>query len=178
MPDKLIFAQTFEGLFRALGDKLDAPLVAELRTLGVDPTTELKPAYPLDVFLQVVRRVGQTLAPGAPEAEQSELAGRRFILGYGHTMVGRAMLGMMRVIGPRRTLERLSRQFRTGNNFSETTLKELSPGAFELWVNQCKNPGWYRGIIAAGLEHAGARDVSVEVVRHGEEGGTFHVRWR
>lgn len=178
MPDKLIFAQTIEGLLRALGPKLDSRLAGALREAGVDPAAELKPAYPLSVFQQLIRLVGAAVAPGAPPDAQSFEAGRAFIDGYAQTMVGRAMLGMMRVIGPRRSLERLSRSFRTGNNFSETTLRELGNGEYELWVNQVTLPGWYRGIITAGLERAGARDVTVDLFTQTDSAGTFRIRWK
>jgi len=178
MADKLIFAQTFEGQLRALGTRLDARVADQLRKAGIDPAAELKPAYPLAVFQHLIVLVGEAVAPGQPPEEQAFEAGRAFIDGYGHTMVGRAMLGMMRVIGPRRSLERLSRQFRTGNNFSETTLRERGDGQYELWVNQVTLPGWYRGILTAGLERAGAKDVTVELERHADDAGTFRVSWK
>lgn len=178
MPDKLIFSQTFEGLFRAAGPALDAPTIAALRAAGVDPEAELRPAYPLPVFHEAVRVLGQRLFPGEPADAQTRRLGRAFMDGYGRTMVGRAMVGMMRVIGPRRTLERLSRQFRTGNNFSETRLKELGPGHSELWCNQVAFPAWYEGIVARGLELTGAQDVTARLIRQDADGATFEIRWR
>lgn len=177
MTDKFIFSQTFEGLFRAVADALDAPTVAALRTAGIDPENELRPAYPLPVFLETVRVLGHRLFPGEPPDAQSRRLGRQFMDGYALTMVGRAMVGVMRVIGPRRTLERLSRQFRTGNNFSETRVAEQATGHHELWCNQVSLPGWYEGIIARGLEFAGARDVVVQLIRQDEHGATFEIRW-
>jgi uncharacterized protein (TIGR02265 family) len=177
MEDKLIFSQTIEGLFRAMAAEREV-LRPQLVALGVDPRAPLRPAYPLPVFLEVVGLFGARLLPGAtPEAQACEV-GRRFISGYGETMVGRAMLGMTRLIGPRRTLERLSRQFRTGNNFSETKLTEVGPQRFELWCNQVTSPGWYRGLLLAGLEHSGARAVEVTFVGSDTEGGRFHISWR
>lgn len=178
MTDKLIFAQTFEGLFRATAQHLDAPTVAGLQAAGIDPQAELKPAYPLPVFYDTVRLLGARLFPGqAPDAQNRRL-GRQFMDGYALTMVGRAMVGMMRVIGPRRTLERLSRQFRTGNNFSETSVKEVGPGHSELWCNQVTLPGWYEGIVSRGLEFAGAREVHVQMIHHDDRGATFRITWR
>lgn len=177
MTDKLIFSQTFEGLFRAAAPALDAPMVAALRGVGIDPEAELRPAYPLSVFHDTVRLLGQRLFPDERPDAQARRLGRQFMDGYALTMVGRAMVGMMRVIGPRRTLERLSRQFRTGNNFSETKLTEQAPGRSQLWCNQVSLPGWYEGIISRGLEFAGARDVTVQLIRQDEQGAAFEIRW-
>jgi uncharacterized protein (TIGR02265 family) len=177
MTDKLIFSQTFEGLFRAVSRQLDERLVADLKEVGIDPQAELKPSYPLSVFHDTMRLLGARLFPESPPDEQTRRLGRQFMDGYALTMVGRAMVGMMRVLGPRRTLERLSRQFRTGNNFSETRVREVAPGESELWCNQVSQPGWYAGIIARGLEFSGARDVEVSLLQRDEQGATFRIRW-
>ncbi|MEW5740285.1 MAG: DUF2378 family protein [Myxococcota bacterium] len=178
MPDRLIFSQTFEGLFRAAAESLDEPTIAALKAAGIDPQEELKPAYPLAVFHAVARLLAERLFPGLESEEQLRRLGRRFMDGYAQTMVGRAMVGVMRVIGPRRTLERLSRQFRTGNNFSETRVEELGPGHSQLWCNQASFPAWYEGIVARGLEFTGARDVQVALIRRDEAGATFRITWK
>jgi uncharacterized protein (TIGR02265 family) len=177
MGEKLIFSQTFEGIFRALGPRLDPSLSAALRQLGLDTQKPLEPAYPLAVFLEAVRLIGQRLFPELDADGQAHALGREFMDGYSQTMVGRAMVGMMRVLGPRRTLERLSRQFRTGNNFSETTLTQVSPAEFQLWCNQVTIPGWYAGLIERGLELAGAKAPLALLLRLDETGGTFRVTW-
>jgi uncharacterized protein (TIGR02265 family) len=177
MVDKLIFSQTFEGIFRALGPRLDATLSARLNELGVDPARPLRPAYPLPVFRDVLRAVGAAAHPGLDEEARDQQLGREFMEGYSQTMVGRAMVAMMKVIGPRRTLERLSRQFRTGNNFSETSLTELAATEFELWCNQVTVVGWYVGLIERGLEMAGAQHPRAQLIRRDEAGATFRVTW-
>lgn len=177
MGDKLIFYQTFEGIFRALGPRLDAVLSERLRAVGIDPGLPLRPAYPLQVFHDAVRVIGEQLFAPLEPAQRARRLGREFMDGYSQTMVGRAMVGMMRVIGPKRTLERLSRQFRTGNNFSETRLTERTPTQFELWCNQVSVPGWYCGLLERGLELAGASSPKAELLQLDETGGTFRVTW-
>lgn len=176
MVDKLIFSQTFEGVFRALGSRLDATVTSRLLDVGVDPA-RLRPAYPVATFLAMLRVIGEVHFPNLTPEARDEHLGRDFMEGYSQTMVGKAMLAMMRVMGPRRTLERLSRQFRTGNNFSETTLTEVDTREFELWCNQVTAVGWYRGLIERGLELAGAVHPKVELIRRDEAGATFVVKW-
>ena len=176
MVDRLIFAQTFEGLLRC-ARPLEPSLEHALRALGLDPSARLEPAYPVEVFRQVMGLLGPHLAPGQPPDEQAFVLGQRFMAGYEQTLVGRAMMAVFRVIGPERGLERLARQFRTGNNFSETRVRRLRSGVFEVWCNQVTLPGWYRGLITAGLSAAGARNLSVAFTGHDAGGGTFEVRW-
>ena len=177
MTEKLIFAQTFEGLLRSLGGKLTPQLVAGLRERGLDTSASLLPAYPLRVWIEVLSFVARQCHAGlAPDAAVAAV-GRHFMDGYGETMVGRAMMAMMRLIGPRRTLERVTRQFRTGNNFSETKLTPVGATEYHLWVNEVQLAGWYVGILSRGLEMAGGREVEVELLQRDAGAGTFRVRW-
>jgi uncharacterized protein (TIGR02265 family) len=179
--EKLIFAQTFEGLHRALGPRLSPATLEALRALGVDYSRPLLPAYPKNVFIAVIERLGADLFPALGRDAGVAAVGRAFMDGYGETMVGRAMLAALRMLGPRRSLERLSRSFRTANNFSETRLTARGERDFELWCNEVASPGWYFGIIARGLELAGAKDVKVVLVDYSHEnpadGAVFRIRW-
>jgi uncharacterized protein (TIGR02265 family) len=176
MADKLIFAQAVEGLLLALRP-IDQATAERLRGCGIDVEKPLRTAYPLEAFCAALDVAAEAIAPGVDSLAACEQVGRRFMDAYEQTMVGRAMVAVMRVIGPWRTLEPLSRQFRTGNNFSETALTRLGPTEAELWCNEVTRPGWYVGVVGRGLELAGATDVHVTVISHGHDGGRFLVRW-
>jgi uncharacterized protein (TIGR02265 family) len=173
----LIFSQTVEGLLRAMGP-LPPEARARLRELGVDVDKGLRPAYPLEQFIAVLDYAGSLVAPELPPREQTRLLGRRFMDAYQETLIGRAMVAAMRVVGPWRTLDRLAKKFRTGNNFSQTSLVRLGPSEARLWCNHVSRPGWYVGVISRGLELAGATEVTVAALDQDEGGGTFHVAWR
>lgn len=177
MAENLIFAQTVEGLLRALGPLNDQDRAA-VRALGFDVDKRLLPAYPVEQFTALLDFAGERLKPGHGRVEQIREVGHRFMDGYQQTMVGRAMVAAMRVIGPWRTLERLTNKFRTGNNFSQTKLTRLGDREAELWCNQASRPGWYLGLVSRGLELAGAKDVEVTLISNDDAGGRFHVRWK
>ena len=177
--EPLIFAPAVEGLLRSLKPVLDASAKAKLKAAGLDPEAPVPPGVPLETWLKVITIASELVAPGTSFDEGSYRLGRRFIDGYAETLVGKALLAALRVLGPRRTLARMSRNFRSGNNFSDTTLSEPSPGDYRLWCNQVSYPHWYRGVIEAGLEAAGAREVQVELYAHdlSTKSATFRVRW-
>lgn len=179
MPQRLVFSQAFEGLQRALGDRLTGQVSTQFRDLGVDFAKGLEPAYELEVWVKSVRQASQLLNPEAPEPEQLYRFGRAFIDGYERTMVGKAMLTTLRLIGPKRTLERMDRNLRSGNNYTQTRLAP-QPGvanAFTLWVAPVRYVDWYRGLLTAGLEAAGAKDLLLEADARDGESVTYRIRW-
>lgn len=175
--EPMVFSQAVEGLLRALGNRLDEGAKDHLRDLGLDVRARLDPAYALSVWTQVMRYGSALVAPGRPPDEQMFELGRRFIEGYAETIVGRAMLMALKVLGPRRTLERMSRNFRSGNNYTETKLEALGPTDFTLWFNQVKEPEFYRGMLSAGVDRSGAKVVTVKTLSRDETGATFSVTW-
>jgi uncharacterized protein (TIGR02265 family) len=172
-----MFSQAVEGFVRALGDRLDDRAKDGLKAIGLDLRKPLEPAYPLDTWFAVMRFGARLIAPGLPEPEQLEQLGRRFIDGYEQTLVGRALLASMRVLGPRRTLERMSRNFRSGNNYTETRLEPKGPTDYELWFNQVRSTDFYRGMLEAGLTRTNAKALQVRLVTHDSAGATFRVTW-
>jgi uncharacterized protein (TIGR02265 family) len=175
----LVFSQTVEGLFRALGP-LDGAAREKFRAIGIDPGARLEPAYPVDQYVAMQKVAVEVFAPDLPFSLGIETLGRRFVDGYGETIVGKAVLVTMKLLGPKRTLERLSRTLSTGSSFFETKLSEFSPGVWHLWLNRVTFPGWYVGLIRRGLELAGAKGVELKVLQHDGAGLglTLEVRWR
>jgi uncharacterized protein (TIGR02265 family) len=174
----LVFHQTFEALSRALGDRLDAPLKAKLKEVGVDYDAPLLPAYPLEVWAQAMTLGATALFPEIGADEQPYHLGRRFLDSYSETLVGKALLAMIRVLGPKRTLERMTRNLRSANNYTETELVPLPDGAFRLTFNRVLVPAFYRGLVQRSVEVAGAQGVDVRFEGRAGEAAAFVVRWQ
>jgi uncharacterized protein (TIGR02265 family) len=173
----LVFSQTVEGLLKALSP-MSATSKQKLAAIGVDPDQRLEPAYTREKWLELMHLACDIHAPGRELEPASYELGRRFMAAYTEGLVGKAMMTALRVIGPKRALERMSRNFRTGNNFSETRLVERSPGSYELWCSHATIAGWYQGIIEAGLALAGAHEVKATLLRRENGGAVFQVEWK
>src|SRR5262249_52387161 len=101
------FAVAYEGLFhRGLGSSLTPRLKARLRAAGLDLDRPFEPAYPADRWPIFLRMTAEELFPAVPIGDALRKMGERFFLGYVETLVGKAMLAAMRVIGPMRSLGR------------------------------------------------------------------------
>jgi uncharacterized protein (TIGR02265 family) len=179
MDEMFVFSQTFEGLYlRALGPEMNALCKRQLKEIGVDLEKPLLPAYAFDVWMKSIAVAAQALFPELPQTEARNLLGQKLVGGYDQTMIGRAMLSMLKVLGPRRTLERAAHNFRTGNNFTVTRLSRISDRTMDLWMNEVgPYPEFSQGIIQAGIVKSGAKEPVVEVTGYDGHGATYRVSW-
>lgn len=178
MAEKLVFEQTIEGLYvRGLGSRLTPPLKAQLRAVGVDVDKTLLPAYDFEVWMRSLEVTAAGLYPSLPTEQAMFHVGESFIEGYKETLLGRAVLGVVRVLGPHRALARARQSFRSGNNYTEATLTPLGPEATELWMNEVGPwPTFTGGIIHAALAASGVTP-KVEPTQHDGHACTFAISW-
>ena len=177
--DRVVFQPTVQSLFARLPPgKLTPELKAEVKRLGLDLERPLLPAYPLALWIQVLDAVARAVYPAeAPEQAHRQL-GQRLIEGYVETGIGRALFALLKLIGPRRTLGRTAKSFRSGNNYCEATVTEVTPTEFELWMNEVGTvPTLVAGVLQSGLGRAGATNVKVVVLRADGVGVTYRVTW-
>jgi uncharacterized protein (TIGR02265 family) len=176
---RLVFEHTVEGLFRyALRARLSAPAWQALREAGVDLSKPLLPAYPYETWRRCLEIAVADLYPALPPAEAWRNLGREMVNGMVHTLMGRAMVGVARLLGPLRSLRRLNNTLRSADNYVESRLTELSPTSCEVWLNEVMDqPGYYQGVLEASLVLAGARAVKTRVVARDGRAALLHVEW-
>jgi uncharacterized protein (TIGR02265 family) len=149
-----------------------------LRQAGLDLDQKLRPAYPFDSWMAFLRITAEELYPGEPLDQGAFKIGEACIDGFRETMLGRAVLSLLRVLGPKRALMRATQNFRAGNNYTESRLKELSPRQFELWMNEVGSlPTFTAGIIHAGLRTAGAESIRVDLSGYDGHACTYCISW-
>ena len=175
----LVFEQTLEAVFvRALHGRLPPSCKARLRQAGLDLDQKLRPAYPFDAWMTFLRITAEELHPTEPLEQGAFKLGEACIDGFRETMLGRAVLSLLRVLGPKRALMRATQNFRAGNNYTESRLKELSPRQFELWMNEVGSlPSFTAGIIHAGLRTAGANNIRIDLSGYDGHACTYCINW-
>ncbi|MCU0695314.1 MAG: DUF2378 family protein [Myxococcaceae bacterium] len=173
--ERVVFSSVFEALGRIV--QASTPqLTKDALAIGVD-FTNLNPAYPADTWRKLTSLVAQVLHPtvSAPIAEYQ--LGQRIIQEYGKTLIGRALMATLKVLGPTRCFSRVSRSFRTANNYTEDRVTQHAPNHFELWINELHVPYVNQGVIQAALEAIGAKNCSVEVTKRDADGTSYVCRW-
>lgn len=175
----LVFAHSVEALFiTAMGSKIDADCRARLKQQGLDLDRKLLPAYEYAMVDRCIDLVTASAFPGKTEAEGAWLMGEAQVVGYQETFVGRALFGVLRLLGPKRILHRLTHSWRSGNNFIETRVTELAPTRFELWVNQVgTHPEFSQAVISTAMRLAGHGQVQVEILEFVYPTCRYLVSW-
>jgi uncharacterized protein (TIGR02265 family) len=170
------FGTSFEALVARALTPMPPDVVGKLKAVGFDPTKPCQAAYPAEVWMETLRVVSETLFPCEPAEEGHRKLGRLYMEGFEKTLLGKAVFTLGHAIGPRRMLPRMTRNFRTANNFLDTDLKELAAGDWRMTVLTNPEAGaalrartrlsaaFVQGLMQAILEaRSSARaDVSVE----------------
>jgi uncharacterized protein (TIGR02265 family) len=177
---RVVFEHTVEWLLQpSVRLRLSSAACVALRDVGLDVSSRLRPVYSFDTWRESLAVVAADLYPRASEGEAFQLLGHLLVQGVAHTALGRAMVAMVRLLGPLRSLRRIHETFRSADNYVESRLTELSSTRCELWVNEVMGqPGYYQGILEAGLAMAGAHEVRVEVLARDGAGATYGLTWR
>jgi uncharacterized protein (TIGR02265 family) len=174
-----VFQQVLEGLFIVgLKGKITPLLDERLRAAGLDLSRPFAPAYPREDYNRFVRITAETLWPDEPPERAYHALGRQLLQGYSHTLLGKALAAMLKVIGPRKALDRMTRNFRSGSNYNDTRVTDVGPGEVLFWMNEPElHPSYVAGIVEAALELAGARQLDIQVHEQDAQGCTYRIRW-
>src|SRR5271168_4528786 len=101
--ERLVFSPSVEALLiRGVGERMTPGLADQLRALGIDLGKPLLPAYRSDTWQQAVDLIAKELYPGEPMGEAQRRLGESTVVGWEHTLVGKAMFAITRLYGPRR----------------------------------------------------------------------------
>ena len=178
-PHRVVFAHAVEALFtRAFRPGEVSPRCRErLRRVGIDLDRPLLPCYPDSVWLAALEVAVAELFPEQPRDEGYRELGRRLVTGYVETVIGRAILTLARIAGPRRTLLRVQHNLRSATNYVDTRLVEHAVNDFELWVGSHAHPAYHQGVFEAMLDVIGQRGYDVVPEHVDAEGVTYRIRW-
>ena len=171
-----VFQVTVESLSRALGPDLGRAK-SEMKRLGIDFDQPLLASYPLETFNRAFNYASELLYPSSAVAERHEQLGRRVLDSFGQTIIGSVLLAMTRVAGPRRMLERTTRNMRQANNYTEITLEERGPKHVVLHFNRVAFPDFYKGMMLRGLELSGGKNGAVSWARTQGDRIDITVKW-
>lgn len=180
MTDRVFFDHTVAAMFlHAFPPASSNGLAESLRAGGIDPDKPLLPAYDYAIWRDCLERQRTILFPNEPVDEGSRRQGERYVEAYfERTLLGGPLKLLLRAIGPRRTLQRLTLNFRSGNNFSVTSFEARGANEGVIEVNDVfsRSAHYIVGMLEQGLRLIGVAS-TVKVLRHEGDAATFSVTW-
>lgn len=177
MSERIVFGNTFDGMRHALlaHGVQQVEIERRFRSIGVELTKKLNPAYSGDTFVAALKLSAELAFPGRPSDEAFRGVGRFVIEGFSQTLVGRAAHALARIIGPRRLIKQMTKNFRHSDNFLEARITEVSENTLDVWVNEDFGCGGYHeGVLETAAALSGAKDV--RAVRVGGQSPEVIVR--
>lgn len=172
------YVPVIESVFvKGLGAHLTPELTEKLERVGLS-LEKRKPTYPLPVVRRAFDVVHRHLFPALPFDEAMLELGRLSMRGYTETLLGKAVLRVMRIIGTKRSIIRTSISMRSGNNYLMTEAKVIDDTCVELTFNDVSGmPTFYRGILEEGAALTGVKGFHVEVLPALRPAASFRLRW-
>jgi uncharacterized protein (TIGR02265 family) len=178
---QLIFSHSLQGLLsRAFPKGVPPEAKAKLRAVGVELDKQLLPAYPRETWGRCIEVCAELAFPQERRDVAWRKMGERMVDGYKETMIGRAMFSTLRLLGPRRMMQRSQKNFRSGNNYTEVRITDISPTEMHVWFNETNEVlrQFTMGLVLAGMRAGGAVDPQVEPLRTDAQGFTLRAAWK
>jgi len=174
--ERVIFPAQVEGLLRGLSPDVGPSLKGKLKAAGLDVDAPFPPAWPAAHLGDWLNVASAEIYAELSREEAHRRIGQRFIEGWQRTMLGGALSQFLALLGPKRALERLTRAFRTGDNFSETSCQFPQERVALVTVKSQRLPHYIAGILEAGLALVKANG-RVAVEEDTDERMVFRVEW-
>lgn len=177
LEDRLIYTEVIEGLIQhGLGGRVSSRLRERLGELGLN-VDRLPSTFPVVKWWKCLHIIIEELFPGVPVEEAFRRLARQHVEGYGRTLMGRATLRVMRLLGPRRMVQRLPNVLSSTDNYTVGTVEEKGPMAWELTLNSVQPPGYTESLFESMLSACGAVEPRVKVIQRGEDSTTYLLTW-
>jgi uncharacterized protein (TIGR02265 family) len=181
LEQRLVYVQVVEGLLQhGLQGKVSPRLKQRLRQVGVDLDRPLLPAYPVPLWFHCLSIIVEETYPGVPREQGFRQLAETHVQGYGRTVIGRAVYGVMRLLGPRRVVQRLPQTLRATDNYTVVELVERGPTAYEMRMNSAPDtPGYVEALFEAMMRVGGADSPKVTRthVDPAEPSSTYLLTW-
>jgi uncharacterized protein (TIGR02265 family) len=178
MSEQLWFDFTIEGIFvKGLGPRLTPELRGDLRALGID-LNKLGPAYSVEASRKALEAAWMRVFPTLSKEDAFRELGRLSVSGYLDTMVGKAVLGLVRLMGVKRSLLRLHQSISGGSNYVKATSTLVGPMTIEIVVQDTSEmPTFWEGILLGGTEIAHAKNLRVTRFTQPAPACGYRVEW-
>lgn len=174
MVERLVFQVAVKSMFDSLARPAQPGVAAQWKALGID-VDRLLPAYPLETWWKAIE-VAAAQGTGDRTARLRSL-GRGLVESYADSFLGRAIVPLLRVLGPKRSLLRSQTSFRPGNNYLRLQCEVLGERCVRLTTNENSiNSELVAGSLEGMVVYSGGASPNVSL-RLEPGKSVYEVRW-
>jgi uncharacterized protein (TIGR02265 family) len=176
--EKIVFREALISTIDSVRSKF-TPRVRErlLGEAGVDDKVS-RPSYPLATSDAVTRILAEELFPGRSLDDATFQLGLVSLRHYGGTVMGSALFGVIRLLGPMRIVKRLPPVFRQFNNYADVKIDITSDKSWELDHNEVgAYPHLIRGNMHAAGDLFGWKDHRCDLLHYDGHRARYRVSW-
>ncbi|WP_368670410.1 TIGR02265 family protein [Myxococcus sp. AM011] len=176
---RLVYVQVVEGLIQhGLQGRISPRLKTRLSQVGLDVDRPLLPAYSVLMWQQCLRVIAEETWPGMSLEESFRRLAAAHVEGYGRTLIGRAVYGVMRLLGPRRLVQRMPQTLRGTDNYTEVELVEKGPTTYEMRMNSVLDcPGYSESLFEHMIRVGGGESPQVTTLSVEDGHTTYLLTW-
>jgi uncharacterized protein (TIGR02265 family) len=176
MAERVIYQNTVVDMLRMLGSPVSPAHLKRLQAIGIDPAN-VKSAFNHAQYLQLLDLLGELKFPlESPEQRDFEV-GKAFVEGAWQTVFGKAILSVMRMLGPLRSARRMTQTLRSVNSFTTAEHTEISDHEVELWVSPVQRPHYYFGVFVESGRRMHGENYVVKFVSCENETAIYRMTW-
>jgi uncharacterized protein (TIGR02265 family) len=179
MEARVVFGNTVDAMMnRALAGRMTPALRERLKLNGFDFDEPIRAGYPYESWKIWADIIAEEIFPELEVGERYRQLGRLVILGIRETTLGKAIEVLLRMIGPRRAMERMNRNYRASDNFTQVVITNLGPKSLQVRLNEAMDqPTYMQGAFEALIEFSGGKDVKVEIREVALPEVTYFIQW-
>lgn len=178
-PDgQLVYDENFENILRPHRAALTPKCIDRLKSeAGVDVSTKLRPNYPRPAFDKTLLILAQEIYPTKSLEKATLQLGEDIIAPFQGSVLGKAILGVIKLIPIKSSLRRLPGYLKSGNNYIEATVVETGEFSYDLTLNEMgAYPQYWVGVMSAGNRILGYAQSSVTLVAYDGHKGTLRIK--
>ena len=177
---RVVFRHTVESFIRDVLQRrelLTPDFVAALATKGVEVARPRD--LPRESWWALLELTAERIMPGRPREQNLELIGREMVRAFADGLVGRGLFMLLKIMGPRRAVLRTAENFRTADNFSSVSVREVSRNHLELaYTPVAGMPELVLGILSESMTLIGIKNPQVVYeLTPSSDGAIYSLRW-
>jgi uncharacterized protein (TIGR02265 family) len=134
--------------------------------------------YPMAALDGTIRVISEEFFKGLKPDQATYELGRATLKRYGEGALGKALFGIVRLLGPMKFIKRMPALFRQTNNYADVKIEVKGPTSYEIDHNEVgAYPHYLRGVMQGCADLIGLKGHRAELLSYDGHRGRYLCHW-